>query len=248
MSLERWRAYKKSDAHSYAFGPYPAFRLLETVPERCIQVLLSDGFKEEEKVRALCEHHSIPVEIAPRAIARIAPQATRMAAVFRKETGRAKDDLQLVLDRVDDMGNLGTIMRCMLAFGVRNLCLIGPCCDHFDPRVIRASMGAFFQLHISSFPDFSTWREQFPARQASALMLREDAEELRPALSSMNSDTLRSLSLILGNEGSGLGDEYLDPSVLPLIIPQSSEVDSLNLAEAAGIALYEWAQQLRTIS
>lgn len=245
MSPERWRSYRKSDAHSYALGPYPAFRLLETAPERCLQVLLSENFRDEEKVRALCARYSIPLEIAPRAITRISAQPLRMAAVFRKEAREAEADTQVLLDRVEDMGNLGTIMRCMLAFGVKNLCLIGPCCDHFDPRVIRSSMGAFFQMNISAFASFDAWQERFPGRRAAALMLAEEARELRPALSAMSAEELKSLSLIFGNEGSGLGEEYMRPDILPLIIPQSSEVDSLNLAEAAGIALYEWKQQMK---
>lgn len=248
MKIERWRPYKKRDKHSYALGPYPAFRLLETSPERCIQVLLSENFHEEEKARVLCERHSIQLEIAPRALARISSQPLHMAAVFRKEAPAAEDDLQVLLDRVEDMGNLGTIMRCMLAFGVRNLCLIGPCCDPFDPRVVRASMGAFFQMKISSFPDFSSWRAGFPGRLAAALMLKEGAEELRSALGAMSAEELQNLSLVLGNEGSGLGREYHIPDVQALIIPQSSEVDSLNLAEAAGIALYEWALRRRAES
>ena len=243
MSIERWRAYRKDDEHSYVMGVYPSFRLLETSPERCIQVLMTEDLKEREKAEDLATKLGVPYEIAPRAIERISKrQNYHMLAVIKKEAPRAENRRQVLLDEVDDMGNLGTIIRTMLAFEVRDLCLVGNCCDLWDPRVIRATMGAFFQMRISFFPNLEAWRAAFPERKLGALLLDKEAEYLRQGMEKLSSDEKDNLTLAFGNEGAGLGRGYQETADYKWIIPQSSEVDSLNLAEAASIALYEWSQ------
>ena len=128
------------------------------------------------------------------------------------------------------MGNLGTIMRTMVGFGKQDLVLIGPAADPYDPKVIRASMGAIFQLNINRFPGFENYRDCCPDHTCYPLMTQG-----RYSLPEMEFQP--PYSLVFGEETSGLGEEYLEygPSVR---IPQHDAVDSLNLALSVGIALY----------
>lgn len=247
--MERLGRYEKELSYSYCLGAYPSFRLLEEDPERCLRILISETFAEKEKAVKLCAEHRIPIEYAPKVLQRISRRDNcHMAAVFAKQeelkTRQAKGGTQVILDGIDDMGNLGTIIRCMQAFNVFDLCLIGPTCDPYDPRVIRASMGSFFRLRMSRFESLAAWRKAFPEQLLAALILDERAEVLRTGMTGLKRDGIKQLSMAFGNEGAGLPPIYAEQSDRLFMIPQNPGVDSLNLAEAAGITLYEWDQQL----
>ena len=129
------------------------------------------------------------------------------------------------------MGNLGTIMRTMLAFGERNLALIEPTADPFDPKTIRASMGSIFQIQFHSFQDFSAYKNRFKKHTLYPLMTN----------GSVNLPEVKfnePYSLIFGEESSGLTEEFKEYGT-SVRIPQSNSVDSLNLALSVGITLYQ---------
>ncbi len=144
----------------------------------------------------------------------------------------------LVLVNPSSMGNLGTIMRTMLGFGYQDLAIIDPAADAFHPKVIRASMGAFFQVRLQNFRSFTDyWGSQanhklYPLMTDGKIPLPEAILE-------------KPYALVFGDEGSGLGQEYHQYGT-SLRIPQAKEVDSLNLALAVGITLYQgWIQDQR---
>lgn len=78
----------------------------------------------------------------------------------------------VVLVNPGDMGNMGTIMRTMLGFNYYNLAIIRPGVDVFDPRVLRASMGAMFHLNIEYFDSFEDYLKRFPSHDIYTLMLK----------------------------------------------------------------------------
>ena len=141
-------------------------------------------------------------------------------------------EIVLVLDRLADPGNLGTILRAALWFGLKHIMLGPGCVDPFSPKVVRSSMGAITQLELHSSLDLTVdiqnWKDQ--EGDAAALhMVDEDLQTFRPE---------RGLMLILGSEAHGV-----DPAILnmttPLSIRRSGSGESLNAAMAASIALYE---------
>ncbi|MBA3868998.1 MAG: TrmH family RNA methyltransferase, partial [Anaerolineae bacterium] len=134
-----------------------------------------------------------------------------------------------------DMGNLGTTLRTLLGFGFHNLALVKPAVDVFDPRTIRASMGALFQVNFAYFDSIDTYQTHF-------------AHHLYPFMT--NGEVLLSkaeftppFTLVFGSESSGLDESYrkLGTSVT---IPQTKAIDSLNLSVAIGIALYGTIQTI----
>ena len=96
-------------------------------------------------------------------IERISLKGKHLAVgVFSKYNSPIKpEENHLVLVNPSDMGNIGTIARTMIGFGLANLALIRPAADYFDPRGIRASMGAIFHLNIEYFDSLSDYKKTY---------------------------------------------------------------------------------------
>ena len=123
-----------------------------------------------------------------------------MIGEFRKFQGTLTADAShIVLVQPSNAGNMGTIMRSALGFGITQMAIIRPAVDAFDPKTVRASMGAVFSMDFVYFDSFEEYREAFGERELYPFML--DAEmklyEIRPK---------RVFSLIFGNEATGLPD------------------------------------------
>jgi TrmH family RNA methyltransferase len=139
----------------------------------------------------------------------------------------------LVLDGVQDPGNVGTIWRTADAFGADGLVLLPGCADPWSPKVVRATMGACFRLSVlrCTLKELTVQleREHIPLY---ATALREDTRDIRDA-------DLRRAAVVIGSEGAGVSDAVLDACALTLKIPMRERCESLNAAMAAGIVLWE---------
>ena len=228
--------YSRKAEYTYAPGYFPTMEALLKHPERVRRVLLSEQAKGDiaEKIHVLCGERGIRIEAAERVLRGISQKDNCYAAAvvekhFTMPTGRR----QVVLHHISDSGNLGTILRTALAFDYRDVVLIRPCADVFDPHVIRASMGAAFSLRLSEFDTFSDYSDTQKGMAFFPFML----DAARPASEAAAARTAEAFSLIFGNEGSGLPEEFARVGQ-PVYIEQSREVDSLNLAVAAAIGMY----------
>lgn len=235
--MGKLEAYDKALDYSYAPGIFPATECLNHAKERCLRLLLSSQSEKSHGVRSLreaAERAGIRVEIADRALERISRKENCFAAmVYRKAEGSFDGGApHVVLHHPSDSGNLGTILRTALGFGLTNVAIIRPAVDSDDPRVTRASMGAAFSLNVRHFDSFEAYRAEYPERQLFPFMLT-GAVPLREAVLKVSGP----FSLVFGNEASGLPDEFARMGVSTLI-PHSARIDSLNLAIAAGIGMY----------
>jgi TrmH family RNA methyltransferase len=231
----RLKRYQKGFEHSYAYGVFPTIELLTRRPGCALRVLLSskgEGSDGVARIRELCRDARVPVEVADRTLERLKARNNEHAVgVFRKFQARLDASADhLLLDRPSDMGNLGAALRTMLAFDVQDLAVLEPAADLFHPKVVRASMGGLFQVRFETFAGFEQYRARFdravyPLMTAAGTPLPE-VPFARP------------WTLALGAEGPGLPDAFREVGT-PVRIPQSERVDSLNLAVAAGVALYE---------
>jgi len=232
--VAKLEAYDKSLDYSYAPGIFPATECLKNAPGRCMRLLLSSASEKSEGAKSLrvqAEAQNIRVEIADRALERISKKENCFAAmVYKKQEGVFDAAApHIVLVNPSDSGNLGTILRTALGFGLVNIAIIRPAVDSDDPRVTRASMGAAFSLNVRHFDSFNDYRNEFPERQLFPFMLT-GAVPLDEAVKKVSGP----FSLIMGNEASGLPDEFAAYGISTLI-PHSAKIDSLNLAIAAGI-------------
>jgi RNA methyltransferase, TrmH family len=210
--------------------------LLEYRPENAIKILLSSSGSNNKgtvRIKELCSRHDVPVEVNDRAINRISLNGNHLAVgVFKKyQTQIDREKNHVVLVNPGDMGNLGTIARTMIGFGMTDIALIRPAVDIFDPRVIRASMGSIFGLSFEYFENFENYMERFNHNLYLFMTggdQRIDHIKANPPF-----------ALVFGNESSGLPRE-LEKLGTKVTIPHDKEIDSLNISVAVGIALYEF--------
>jgi TrmH family RNA methyltransferase len=144
------------------------------------------------------------------------------------------DDVWIGLDRVRDPGNLGTIIRTADAVGAKGVILIGETTDPFSLETVRATMGSIFAVPVAktSSEAFLEWRRGFPGLVAGthlkgAVDYRTVKFGGRPTL------------LLMGNEQQGLPDDLANSCDRLLRIPQAGRADSLNLAVATAVMLFE---------
>ncbi len=150
------------------------------------------------------------------------------------------DDLWVALDRVADPGNLGTILRTLDACGGKGLFLLDQCTDPYDPTAIRASTGAVFHLDLvrADTQSFSQWKKGNSTRLMGAVAV--------PGAEDYHSTHYDSpLILMMGSEREGLSPALTALCDGCISIPMVGHVDSLNLAEATAIMLYEIFNQRR---
>jgi TrmH family RNA methyltransferase len=230
----RVRPYKKEYDYSYTLGAFPTFELLDARPEVVRAIYLHPGFTDRERMEARCAAHGIPVRVDERLLARISPKENCFAAgVFTKyEDSLASDRDHVVLANPGDMGNLGTIVRTLAGFGIRDLGVITPCADRFHPRSVRASMGALFRLRVEAFSSFEAYLNQYGGRDVFPFMLA-GTHPLRVS----DCPVSARYTLVFGNEATGL-DPAFGGVGQSVYIPQTAAVDSLSLPVAVGIGVF----------
>ncbi|MEG1426105.1 MAG: TrmH family RNA methyltransferase [Oscillospiraceae bacterium] len=229
------KKYKKEFAHSYALGPFPCFELLESAPEQALEVYASPEFNDLEKLREKCAGKNIPLVVGGNALSRISEKENCYAAgVFQKYNLELRSDKpHVVLHNPADMGNLGTILRTLLGFGIRDLAIIQPAADVFHPKVVRASMGALFRMRFMQFENFSEYLTTYGDKRDIFPFMLDGSKQL----SLENCPHSNSYSLVFGNEARGLPPEFSQYGTA-IFIPQSPEVDSLNLAVSVAVGSF----------
>lgn len=147
--------------------------------------------------------------------------------------GHAKD-VYVALDRVRDPGNLGTIIRTADAVGAKGIILIGETTDPFSPETVRATMGSIFSIPLYRCDEstFLNWSENFKAMIVGT--------HLKGSIDYRTIDFKNNpIVLLMGNEKQGLSEALINRCDKLARIPQSGRADSLNLAVATAVMLYE---------
>ena len=148
----------------------------------------------------------------------------------------AGDELWVGLDRVRDPGNLGTIIRTADVVGARGIMLIGETTDPFGIEAVRATMGSIFNIRLAagSAEEFLRWQRSFRGRVVGT--------HLAGAVDYRTVDYGGPCLLLMGNEQQGLPDELAKACDALVKIPMRGKADSLNLAVATGVMLFEMAR------
>jgi len=155
--------------------------------------------------------------------------------------------LVLVLDRPSSPGNLGTILRAGDAFGVRGAVVTGHAADLYDPRAVRASLGALFAtpaVRVPSSRELEPWLARLKAERGAQLIGTSARAQVELTAHDFRPPTV----LFLGNETAGLSAHCRSLCDQLVGIPMRGVASSLNLASAASIALYEIDRQRRSPS
>ena len=146
----------------------------------------------------------------------------------------------VVLDNLQDPGNLGTIFRTAEAAGVTGILLSKDCVDVYNPKVIRSTMGAVFRmpfLYVEDLPE--------KIKELQKKSIKTYAAHLRGENAYDEEDYTTGCAFLIGNEGNGLRDEVADCADCLIRIPMEGEAESLNAAVAAAVLMFEAGRQRR---
>ena len=230
------KKYQKKFTFSYAFGTYPVIDLIKYHSEDIITIFIKSNVDDSdgvEEVKQLCKEKGISLNISDRSIEKVAvKENTYVMGVFKKyECELDSDSNHLVLVEPRNMGNLGTIIRTMLGFEFRDLVLIGNSADIFNPLVVRSTMGALFRINFKHFNTIQEYLSEYLNRNMYCFML-DGAKDIRTV------EFKEPFSIVQGNESKGLDSSFKDIGE-SVYIPHSEDIDSLNLAVATSIGLWE---------
>ncbi|MDO4378885.1 MAG: TrmH family RNA methyltransferase [Erysipelotrichia bacterium] len=231
------RKYKKEDELSYSLGTELTLELLLQHPQDVIRVYVHSKQKDNpiyNRIKVLCDKYQKEIVQNDKIFNILSDKDNcYIIGLFKKYVSEIdRNANHLVLVNPSNMGNLGTIIRTSLGFGINNLVLIRPAVDIYDPKCIRASMGAFFELNFEYFDSFEQYLSSVSKREIFPFML-DGAKQLEEI------EIPERYSLVFGNEATGLPSDFhrYGQSVF---IKHLHTIDSLNLTNAVSIGLYQF--------
>ena len=201
------------------------------IPERLRTVVVTESVDPGE-----LPPHVRLVEVPDDVMAQLSPSKTPQGALFTCALPSMEaPSIQpgtLILDGIQDPGNLGTILRTADAWD-RPVVLTPGCCDAFSHKTVRASMGAVFRTP----PGFMTQEEVYGTLRAAGIplyvtALTSDALDVRQVALSKG-------AVVIGSEGRGVGEYFCTHADQTLIIPMTARCESLNAAVAAAVVLWQ---------
>ena len=193
-------------------------------------VILSDDVQAEvpEHVRVIRVPADVMESVSPMA----APQGAVFVCRLPEKTPFMAAKPMLLLDGIQDPGNLGTMLRTADALGVQVVLLEG-CADPYSHKVVRASMGAVFRTPVVQ----STWEEASAALRQAGIPIAVTA--LSDRASDIRDADLTTMAVVIGSEGQGVRSQILESADAELIIPMQAHCESLNAAVAAAIVMWQ---------
>ena len=182
-------------------------------------------------------------EIPPREFAGLtdAGSGIGMLAVVKQLTygpefldGLRPDDNILVLDRIQDPGNMGTLIRTAVAAGYKAIVAMSGTVDIYSPKVLRATAGMVFEIPVIYIPDSNALKGLLGRSGRRIAVTAVDA-----GVPYYEEDLSKGMALIIGNEGNGVSDALMQMADVKVTLPMKGRIESLNAAVAAAILMYE---------
>ena len=206
---------------------------LIVVAQRCINFPEITALLERvPSVRRVVVTDSIFDQIAP---ADAPSGLLTVSAAISNDRGPLSTIDTLVLDRIQDPGNVGSLIRTAVAAGVRQIVLSGGCADPWSPRCLRAGQGAQWLARIYKDQDLLIWLNQYQGAIAATVL--DDAQSLYAL--KLDEPT----AWLFGNEGQGVRQELVACATQRVTIPMPGGMESLNVNAAAAVCLFEQVRQ-----
>jgi TrmH family RNA methyltransferase len=237
--MVKYKRYKKEIGYSYSLGIFLTLELLQNKPDKVIEIIISNQTEASEGVGKIIKHcktHHVPYSTNDKLINSLSSKGNcYVIGIFSTYNDPMHhENNHIVLVNPSDAGNLGTIIRAALGFNITDLAIIRPAVDIFDPKTIRASMGSLFSINFTYYDSFIDYEENHRTHQLYPFMLQAEKKLKEVIVQSP-------FALVFGNEATGLNQDYQNKGT-SVIIPHSTKIDSLNLATAAAIAMYEFTK------
>lgn len=239
MEIKR---YKNDATYSYTLGMAHTIELIRHKRSITRKIYVHPNYMVKDdthNIFNICEDAKLPYEISQKKFNCLSTKENvYVIGVFDKYDADVEPlKPHVVLVNPSDSGNLGTIIRTGLGFGLKDYVIIRPGVDIYDPKTIRSSMGAFFHVRFSYYNSFEQYMQEFSNHHIYFFMLdgKINLKDIKERPQQIP------FSLVFGNEGSGLPDifhNYGDS----IYIAHNNEIDSLNLSVAFGIAANAFAE------
>jgi TrmH family RNA methyltransferase len=228
------KKFRDSEGYFIAEGEKILAEILEFAPASIYFIVCT-----QESLEKIKQHDAFDIFIAsPNDFERISllksPQGILVVMKSTLSEANKLDSTKsiLVLDNIQDPGNLGTILRTADWFGINQIYCSLNTVDCLNPRVVQASMGSLFRLTIN-FGDLTEFLSKQTLPIYGALLEGE---------SCYKSKIKKNAILIIGNEGNGISKEIITKIQHPITIPRTGNGESLNVAVACGVLLSQWTK------
>ena len=247
VSLQRRKAREEAQLFVVEGWRFVEEAVRRNAPIKKVYVCQEREPLEWQFLQKRLQERSIPFEeVAERVLRKMsATEEPQGVLAVVRHTNNSWSELQidrrtvlLILDGIQDPGNLGTILRTALASGVRYVCLTPGTVDLYNPKVLRSTMGAIFSLVL------------LPGKQPEDILGFCRERGLSVFMGDIQGNSLYHtilpegpLALVVGNEGKGPSPLFQSKAVHRVTIPMAQDVESLNVAIATGILLYEIVRQ-----
>ena len=255
--LKKIRDYQRKAGARREAGVFVAEGLKqarELPKERLVSLVISEGFfrdhpAESEELKEMAGEAKATFDlVSDNDFSRLSdtksPQG--VLAVLRtfdytpEEILGTEDGLFLLLENLQDPGNVGTILRAGEAAGVSGVILSAGGADPYNPKVVRAAMGSLFRMKFAVTGDLSKVVREIQKRGGKVY-----AAHLKESVSYDRNDYTGAAAFLIGNESKGLSEALTEAADSAVKIPMEGEVESLNAAMAATILMFEASRQRR---
>ncbi len=206
-------------------------------------LIVTEAALARPDVRALVDRHSQQTLVVPESL--LAATATLPASVgliavvtTPQPPTLALDDFNLLVDDVQDPGNIGSMLRSAAAAGVAQVLLSKHCAFAWSPKVLRAGQGAHFRVAIHEDVDLAAWAAEYRASGGDVV-----ATVAAGGTSLFAAPLAGRIALAIGNEGAGLSSALAAQATRRVTIPMPGGIESLNVAAAAAVCLFECLRQ-----
>lgn len=233
-------------------------RLFSEVPRELIEeIYVSDTFLEKQENRELLEglkYETVKEEVfrkisdtkTPQGILAVVkqPQYSLEQMILQdlteKPSEHAKQPLLVILEDIQDPGNLGTIMRTAEGAGVTGVIMTKETVDIYNPKTIRSTMGSIFRVPFLYVDNLQEVLEHLKENEIGVYAAHLQGKKLYDEFSYQ-----KGTAFLIGNEGNGLKKETADKADGYMLIPMEGKLESLNAAVATALLVYEAARQRR---
>lgn len=228
-------------------------RMFREIPEKLLQeIYISESCEEKEgkEIRRRASACGIRPELVSDGVfSHLSDTQTpqgilcvvRQLSYSLEEVADASCPHMLVLDRLQDPGNVGTILRTAEGAGVTGILLDGECADIYNPKTIRSTMGSVFRMPFYYIQDLEEGIRYLKKRGICTY-----AAHLEGKRAYDEEDYRKPCAFLIGNEGNGLRPEIADLADTYIRIPMAGEVESLNAAIASAVLMFEAGRQRRS--
>ena len=216
-------------------------RIVEEIPEELIETLFVAESFQRESWRGVSLALPFVEEVSDAVMAKMADTVSPQGilAVVRQQhptlDEMAKGGLILLLDRIQDPGNLGTMIRTAEACGADGILCDAGTADRYSPKVVRSTMGALFRLPVVVADNLEKSLQQLKNSGYTAF-----AAHLQGSVDYRRASWPQKTVLMIGNEANGLSDSLTACADERVLIPMQGKVESLNASVAAALLMFEW--------